>query len=228
MLKNIILKMHSEPTYNYIIIDDHPLIRDGIRNMISSDTSFTLLGEFDDIRPAVTESWSVLPDIIILDLSLKTSDGLKSLPDLRQRFPKARIVIYTYHAVPQKQLDEAKVDGYLLKTERDELVEAMVVIMKGGKYFKYPKKNYDSELSSRYAGVIEKFEKLSKREIQIAYFMYQHVTTKEIAKKLFLAESTIDTHRKNIRQKLGVKAAKELFDLFHIYFDVLENRSQLQ
>lgn len=219
--------MHSDTTYTYIIIDDHPLIRDGIRNMVSSGKLFTLLGEFDDIRPAITERWSTLPDIIILDLSLKSSDGLKSVPELKERFPKARIMIYTYHAVPQKQLDEANVDGYLLKTERDELTEAMVTIMNGGKYFKFPQKKYTGEVSSRYAGVIEKFSKLSDRELEIAWYMHRHVTTKDIAEKLFLAGYTIDTHRKNVRQKLAAGSTRELHDLFHIYFDVLGMGSEL-
>lgn len=211
--------MTTEPI-RYIIIDDHPAIRDGVQFYISRHPGFELLCAFEDIRSALTEPVAAKVDIIVLDLNLKHTDALAHVPELKRRFPHAGIIAYTQYAGRQKELQQAGIRGYLLKTERDELIIAMKEVAEGRTYFK---ETFTPEVAPAvgnavYADKLERFQQLTSRQRQVAALLYRHLSNKEIAAQLFTSEDTVKSHRKAIMQKLAPQSKEDFYNMLRRYF----------
>ncbi len=210
--------MHTE-TIHYVIIDDHPDIRDGVKYYIGKHAGFQLSGEFDNIRSALNERLNTSPKVMILDLNLDGVDALKYVPQLQQRFPGCGIIAYTQHHCTQKELEFLGVRGYIDKKNRAELLEAMQVVANGGNYFTISK-SVDNNI---YADVYAQFKKLSRRQLEVAELIYHHLTNKEIGKRLYLSPATIETHRKTIKKMLQTESREAFYSMLRTYFDIPEN-----
>ena len=123
--------MNTDIQYKFIIIDDHPFIRDGIINFIKSHESFEFIGEFGDTRSVLNSTLPNRPDLVILDLNLPGIDGEKSCPLLKQRFPECKIVAFTQYEGREKELVRLGFDGYIVKSEKDSFIEALLTVLKG-------------------------------------------------------------------------------------------------
>ncbi|MBE7169762.1 MAG: response regulator transcription factor [Williamsia sp.] len=203
--------MTTEQTYKFIIIDDHPLIRDGIRSYIDAHDDFEFIGEFHDTRSVLNAHFRQNPDVIILDLSLPGMDGERALPLLKRKYPGCKIVAFTQHEAREKELRKIGFDGYVTKNERDQLVVALHSVLEGKPYFTSGQPNAvqpaaDPEKMDAYL----KLKQLTPRETEVAKYMKEDFSNREIAEKIFISESTVETHRKHIKEKLGVKSRREL------------------
>lgn len=192
-----------------VIADDHPLVIDGIKNLLNELHEVRLVGiaaNGDELMQQVEETQ---PDIVIADINMPLKDGITCTRLIKKKFPQIRVLILTMYNDRSflKALIEAGADGCLLKSHQpEELKEAIVRVMENRNYFDQATFFEEKQTNSNPS----KTDRLSDREIQIIRYVLQDKTSREIAQLLFLSEHTVNTHRKNIYRKLGVNSQAEL------------------
>ncbi|MBG0568273.1 response regulator [Actinoplanes aureus] len=186
-----------------VIVDDHPVVRDGLRGMFAADDRFTVLGEAGDGREALAVTDAVHPDVILLDLRMPVMDGVTTIRELRSRGATARVLVLTTYDTDGDVLPaiRAGATGYLLKdTPREDLFRAVVAAHRG-----------ESVLSPAVAGRLmgelrsPAKEPLSQRELEVLTLISQGCTNRETAGRLFISEATVKTHLLHAYAKLGVR-----------------------
>ncbi|MCG7498441.1 response regulator [Vibrio sp. Of7-15] len=191
--------------WNVIIVDDHPLMRRGIGQLLAIETEFSLVGEASNGADAVALAQDKEPDLILLDLNMKGMSGLDTLEALRAEGITSTIVILTVSDSRQdiKTLVAAGADGYLLKdTEPDELVSLLKQAMTGGEAFSAQVKEYLNEYSNQ----DDILSSLTARESEILQEVAKGFRNKQIADRLFISEATVKVHMKSLLKKLDVKS----------------------
>ncbi|WP_256383113.1 response regulator [Photobacterium toruni] len=191
--------------WKVMIVDDHPLMRRGIGQLLSFDTKFDVIGEASNGNEAIALAHKLPVDLILLDLNMKGISGLDTLITLRNEGIDACIVILTVsdnHA-DIKTLIDAGADGYLLKdTEPDELVALLKTALTGGKAY--------SEVVTAFLNnngtENTLFSSLTERENQILQEVAKGHSNKVIADSLFISEATVKVHMKSLLRKLQVKS----------------------
>ncbi|HIF9107979.1 TPA: response regulator [Photobacterium damselae] len=191
--------------WQIIIVDDHPLMRRGINQLLSFEPEFNVIGEASNGVDAVALALETNPDLILLDLNMKGMSGLDTLTAMRNEEISSTIVVLTVSdsRADIKALVAAGADGYLLKdTEPDELIALLHQALAGGEAYSSIVKEYlsddlaqDSLLST-----------LTDRELQILQEVAKGHRNKQIADTLFISESTVKVHMKSLLKKLQVKS----------------------
>ncbi|ARR48677.1 TPA: response regulator [Photobacterium damselae] len=191
--------------WQIIIVDDHPLMRRGINQLLSFEPEFNVIGEASNGVDAVALALETNPDLILLDLNMKGMSGLDTLTAMRNEGISSTIVVLTVSdsRADIKALVAAGADGYLLKdTEPDELIALLHQALAGGEAYSSIVKEYlsddltqDSLLST-----------LTDRELQILQEVAKGHRNKQIADTLFISESTVKVHMKSLLKKLQVKS----------------------
>ncbi|PMM36435.1 DNA-binding response regulator [Vibrio splendidus] len=186
-----------------MLVDDHPLMRRGISQLLSFEDEFEVIAEASNGTEAVALAHEEEPDLILLDLNMKGMSGLDTLKALRTDGSSANIVILTVSDSPAdiEAIVKAGADGYLLKdTEPDELIELLKQAHHGDKAY--------SSVVSRYLNDAENrndiFDQLTEREMQILQEVAKGYRNKQIADHLFISESTVKVHMKSLLKKLQV------------------------
>jgi len=184
-------------------VDDHPLMRRGIQQLLSFEDDFNVVAEASNGADAVAKNHEHKPDLVLLDLNMKGMSGLDTLAALRADGCDAAIVILTVSDSPAdiEAIVKAGADGYLLKdTEPDELVELLRSSLQGNKAYSREVAKY---LSDR-ANNKDVFDELTDRELQILKEVAKGFRNKQIADTLFISESTVKVHMKSLLKKLKV------------------------
>lgn len=184
-------------------MDDHPLMRRGIQQLLSFEDDFDVVAEASNGADAVAKNHEYKPDLVLLDLNMKGMSGLDTLAALRADGCDAAIVILTVSDSPAdiEAIVKAGADGYLLKdTEPDELVELLRSSLQGNKAYSREVAKY---LSDR-ANNKDVFDELTDRELQILKEVAKGFRNKQIADTLFISESTVKVHMKSLLKKLKV------------------------
>lgn len=172
-----------------MLVDDHPLMRRGISQLLSFEDEFEVVGEASNGTDAVAMAHEEDPDLILLDLNMKGMSGLDTLKALRTDGSSANIVILTVSDSPAdiEAIVKAGADGYLLKdTEPDELIELLKKAHSGDKAYSSVVASYLSDAASRE----DIFDQLTEREMQILQEVAKGYRNKQIADQLFISEST--------------------------------------
>ena len=186
-----------------MLVDDHPLMRRGISQLLSFEGEFEVIAEASNGTEAVALSHEEEPDLILLDLNMKGMSGLDTLKALRTDGSSANIVILTVSDSPAdiEAIVKAGADGYLLKdTEPDELIELLKQAYHGDKAYSNVVSRYLSDAESRN----DIFDQLTEREMQILQEVAKGYRNKQIADHLFISESTVKVHMKSLLKKLQV------------------------
>ncbi len=186
-----------------ILVDDHDIVMDGIASLLSEDPTLFITGKASSVDMAQEMISSILPDIVLTDFSLGKSTGLDLTKFIVENHPSIKVIVLTMHESVQhiSSMMEAGAMGYLLKNVRQpELLEAIQKVMNGEQYIQQSV----SELYQRSKKTL-KTSLLSPREIEIIRLIAQEYNTGQISKQLFISEHTVETHRKNILRKTGVK-----------------------
>lgn len=197
--------MTTHGNFKIMIIDDHPAIISGVKALLALDSRFIVVGEFLETRSIINWNGSS-PDLVILDLGLRGLNGEQSLPVLKRKFPNCKVVAYTQIPGRSKRLKELGFDGYVQKADVEPLTDVLLAVLNGEKYF-----SQDDKQDPTNASLTN--EILSKRERSVARRMLRFFSSKQIGEELSIAEVTVETHRKHIKQKLGAKSKSELFDM---------------
>ncbi|EGQ8486128.1 response regulator [Vibrio parahaemolyticus] len=188
-----------------MLVDDHPLMRRGIHQLLSFEPEFEVVAEASNGADAVAKAHELELelDLVLLDLNMKGMSGLDTLKALRADGCEARIVILTVSDSPAdiEAIVRSGADGYLLKdTEPDELVELLKQAHQGDKAYSQEVAKYLSERSDHE----DVFDSLTDRETQILREVARGFRNKQIADRLFISESTVKVHMKSLLKKLQV------------------------
>ncbi len=196
------------------IVDDHPMMREGLAQLIAQETDLVVCGEADDAAPALEQIEKLKPDLALVDITLRSTNGLELIKDLRIREPGLSILVISMHDefLYAERVLRAGGRGYVMKQEGGKkLMEAIRHVLSGKTYVseKISAKILDS-FSGRPAETGSPVERLTDREFQVFQLIGQGLSTKEIAHKLSVSAKTVEVHRVNIKQKLNVGTAPEL------------------
>ena len=203
-----------------ILADDHQLFTEGLCALFQNQDSIDVCAVYNDGRTLLDEIEKDGADVLLLDVKMRQPDGLTILNELQKRsFPIKVIMLSTYSDVQTMIESRSRgAHGYLLKnTSRSELLDAMNRVMHGETVFRQLESSLqnDQEIYQHFLSTY----KITKREWEIMVLIKQQLTNQQISEKLFLSIYTIETHRKNMMQKLGLKTAVQLhqfLDLHHI------------
>ncbi|GAB3582888.1 response regulator transcription factor [Amycolatopsis endophytica] len=186
-----------------VIADDHPVVRDGLRGIFTTEHGFEVLGEAGDGAEAVAVAERVTPDVVLMDLRMPGTDGVHAIRELARRGNRARVLVLTTYDTDSDVLPaiEAGATGYLLKdAPREELFRAVRAASRGEAVL-------SPAVASRLMGQMRApaREELSRREIEVLTLIARGGTNKDAAARLFISEATVKTHLLHAYAKLGVK-----------------------
>ncbi|HEX4705379.1 MAG TPA: response regulator transcription factor [Pseudonocardiaceae bacterium] len=185
-----------------LIVDDHPVVRDGLSSLFARDPGFAVLGEAADGAEAVRLAGELRPDVILMDLRMPGMDGVTAITQLTQQGTTARVLVLTTYDTDSHVLPaiEAGATGYLLKdAPRDELLRAVRAAANGEAVLS---PSVAARLMSRVRA--PGTGPLSQRELEVLELVATGNTNREAAARLFITEATVKTHLLNIYGKLGV------------------------
>lgn len=191
-----------------LIADDHRMFADGIISILAETDNIEVIGEAVNGKDAVALAKNLNPDIILMDVNMPELNGIEATRQIKKAVPNVKILMITMHNTREyiQQILSTGAEGYILKnTGRDELLNAIMTIMSGEMF--YSAEVTDLVMKSYKEPMIEEKEevKLSTRELEILKLISQEMTTAEIADTLFISHFTVDTHRKNLLNKLNVR-----------------------
>jgi two-component system response regulator NreC len=207
----------SDPIRIYLV-DDHNVLRAGLRLLLEAEADMTVVGESADVVKAASEIGKLQPDVVILDLSLTGMNGLEGLAVLKEKTPKSRFLILTMHndeqylrlALAQGAL------GYVIKqAANEELLSAIRVVNQGGTYLHPAHRGLlfknDLPASEKQAqGTAQPLARLSAREQEILVLVASGYTNRQAAEKLILSEKTIETYKSRLMTKLHLSTRIDL------------------
>jgi two-component system, NarL family, response regulator NreC len=191
-----------------LIVDDHELLRAGLRSRLAGETGIAIVGEADTAERAVLLARKLQPDLILLDLLLPKKSGYDAIPELAEVAPEAKVLVVSSQAAPSsvRRALSAGAAGYLPKRSSDrELVTAIRLVAGGAGYV-------EPDLGSKLVNPSGSpaLEPLSERERDIIHLLALGYTNQEIGQKLFISVRTVDTHRAHIMRKLQLETRAEL------------------
>ncbi|MBA5238415.1 nitrate/nitrite response regulator protein NarP [Pectobacterium aroidearum] len=196
--------MSEKPSYRVLIVDDHPLMRRGIRQLLATDAIFDVIGEASNGMEAVSLANRDSPDIILLDLNMKGLSGLDTLHALRRDGICARVIVLTVSDAPSDiyALMDAGADGYLLK---DSAPEHLLDAIRSSDAFSDQVRDV---LRHRIAiqETPSPFTVLTERELDVLQEVASGLSNKQIAAVLYISEETVKVHIRNMLRKLNVRS----------------------
>ena len=191
-----------------VLADDHQLLAEGIKAIIEEIENITITSIVHNGTDLLNFLDKNTADLVVLDLNMPGTDGLKCLDIIKQLYPATKVLVLTSYNQPEiiEEVKRLNADGFLVKlSSSNELKEAVISVLEGNKYF--PKTISSAPLDKTsffFDDFLKKFQ-LTKREVDIIRLICKEMSSKEIAAELFLSEFTVTTHRKNIFKKLNVK-----------------------
>jgi DNA-binding NarL/FixJ family response regulator len=188
-----------------LLVDDHDIVMDGIGSILSEAPNIQVVGKASSVASAQMLIQKHQPELVITDISMGDVSGVELTKYITGHFPLIKVLILTMHDTVQhiSSMMEAGAMGYLLKNvKQDELLVAIEQVMAGQQYIQQSVALQYKQARQRAA---DKPGVLSPREIEIIRLIVQDYTTAQISRQLFLSERTVETHRKNIGRKTGVK-----------------------
>jgi DNA-binding NarL/FixJ family response regulator len=187
-----------------VIVDDHPVVRDGLSAMFAREPEFAVVGEASDGAEGVRLAEALRPDVILMDLRMGGMDGVTAIGELARRGVPARVLVLTTYDTDSHVLPaiEAGATGYLLKdAPRDELLRAVRAAARGEVALS---PSVAARLMSRLRTPAPSTGPLSQRELEVLRLVAAGHTNREAAARLFITEATVKTHLINIYAKLAV------------------------
>ena len=206
----------SQECKRIVLVDDHPLVREGLAVLIRGAPDLSVAGEVGNAAETLQLLESVIPDLVLLDLALPGVSGIELLKDLRAKYPQIRVLVLSMHeeSVYAERVLRAGAQGYIMKHEPGEkIIEAIRCVLRGELYvspliaarmvklFVGCKQGDDPHL-----GVAQ----LSNRELQVYTHIGNGMSTQEVAARLQLSSKTVQTYREHIKRKLGLRNAVDL------------------
>ena len=200
-----------------LLVDDHPLVLDGINACLSSEPGIEVVGQANNGLEALELAEALTPDVVLMDVSMPVMNGLEATKELKIRFPGCRVLILSMHENREYilQLIQSGAAGYVLKdVSSSELIKAINVVHQGGTYFSSGASETlvnQFESGRRHTNTANEIPPcLTKREETVLKLLAEGGSNKDIARELDISVRTVETHRQNIKQKLHIQTAAGL------------------
>jgi DNA-binding NarL/FixJ family response regulator len=196
-----------------LIVDDHPLMREGLYELIANESDIDVCGEADSAASALTAIEALRPDVVVLDLTLGEDDGIALVETIHARAPALPILVLSMHeeALYAERLIALGARGYVMKQEAaDVFLHALRKLIAGEHYVR---PELAARLFTRAARATTQqglAGQLTEREREVLDALAQGLGTREIAELLSMSAKTVDSHRRNMREKLGLSSAADL------------------
>lgn len=202
--------------YRVVIVEDHDLLRNGLRSMLSAQGDYEVIGEARDGKEACQMAMTLNPDLMLMDLSMRGMNGIDASAAIKRRSPHVRIVVLTVHQSEEyvREALRAGVEGYVLKdVSFDELLVAMRMVMQGKKHLSADVYGYmvDSFVTGREAHAPKKaWDVLTARERSVLKLIAEGRTNRQVGQYLNLSPKTIEKYRASMMHKLNIANLTEL------------------
>jgi len=197
------------------IVDDHPVVRDGLTTIINHEQDLNVCGEAEDAYQALKTVTESKPDVVIVDISLKNSDGIELTKSIKSGYPKLPVIVLSVRdeSVYAERALRAGARAYLMKDAASEnIIKAIRTVLNGEIYVSNEiSKKFLHKIAGDKAGTTKTpIENLSNREFEIFRLVAQGYKASQIAKKLRLSVKTVETYRGRLKEKLNLDSATEL------------------
>lgn len=189
-----------------LLVDDHPLVRDGLRARLEAAPRLRVVGEAGSGQEAIEQAGACQPDLVLMDVNMKGGSGIEATARLLGHYPGIAVLILSMHDKPEyvTQAMAAGARGYVLKdAPGKDIVLAIDTVMGGGIY-------YSAALARQLASAAASDNVLTAREEEVLNHIANGQSNKQIARALDLSVRTVETHRLNIKRKLGIEGQAEL------------------
>jgi DNA-binding NarL/FixJ family response regulator len=198
-----------------LIVDDHPLVRQGLIGLISTQRDFEVCGEASGVAQARQLAAATSPDVAIIDLTLKDGTGIELIKEFHERYPVMKLLVISMHdeTLFAERALRAGAVGYVSKDEAIRtVVKAVRTVLAGKLYLSQTmtERMVHRAFGSKLEAATSPLERLTDREIEIFSMIGQGLTSRQIARQLELSPKTVETHREHIKEKLELKNATEL------------------
>jgi len=205
----------NEKKMQVLIVDDHPVVREGLITIINHEEDLNVCGEAEDAYQALKAAAELIPDVIVTDISLKKSDGIELTKSIKDVHPKIPVIVFSIHdeSMYAERALLAGAKGYLMKdTVSENIVKVIRTVLSGEIYVSNTiSKQFLHKIAGDKAGTSKTpIEKLSNRELEIFRMIGEGLKASQIAKQLYLSTKTIETYRARIKEKLNLPNAAEL------------------
>lgn len=199
-----------------VLADDHMILRKGLRSLLEAEKHVEIVGEGENGNDVVRLADELDPDIIVMDISMPKMNGVEATKRVKTRHPNIKVIILSRHREEEFifQALNAGADGYLIKESApSELISAIESVQRGDSYLspsvsrlvvdEYIKKAKNTEL-------VNKFESLTAREMEILQLLAEGISVKEISANLYISKNTVNSHRTHIMEKLDIHSTAKL------------------
>jgi len=205
----------ASPRTRILIVDDHPIVRQGIEMLISEEPDMSVCGEAESVREALEAIEQTMPDVAIVDLSLKESSGLELIKDIQIRYPKLLVLVLSMRdeSFYAERVLRAGARGYITKEEGTErVIEGIRRILEGEIYLsdKLASKMINKFVAGQAGSSRFSINNLTDREIEVFELIGSGLATREIADELHVSRKTVESHREHIKEKMKLNSATEL------------------
>jgi DNA-binding NarL/FixJ family response regulator len=197
-----------------MLVDDHPIVRRGLRSLIETEADLTVSAEADDAGAAISAIEASIPDVVVVDISLRDGDGLELVRQIRARWPIPVLVLSIHdECLYAERALRAGASGYVMKQEATVAVVDALRRVLGGEVW------LSERLSARLVKAYVRGDSapgdsplgaLSDRELQVFHLISQGFGTGEISRSLNISRKTVETHRAHIKEKIGLRSGVEL------------------
>ncbi len=209
-------KITAAPTRkNILIVDDHPMMRDGLAALITAQPDLAVCAQAADAREAMQAIESLRPDLVLMDISLPGKSGLEAIKDIQSLAPGLATLVLSMHdeSLYAERVLRAGARGYVMKQEGGKRIMDGIRAVLEGKVFvseKMSARIMNAFTGRRAAEATSSVESLSDREFEVFQLIGRGRSTKEIADQLHLSVKTVEVHRVNIKAKLQLTTSPEL------------------
>lgn len=200
-----------------VLVDDHPIVRAGIRRLLQADTDITIVGETDQGFEAIALIERLQPDLALVDLMLPDLNGMEVTRRIVHASPHTRVAVLSMSADERHVVEALRAGAmaYIIKGANAEMIRfALTEVMAGRRYLSPPLSDHAIELyaaqSKPVTGPIDRYEFLTMREREVLALLARGATYTEIADKLIISPRTAETHRTNVIRKLDLKTPADL------------------
>lgn len=198
-----------------LIVDDHPIVRQGLRRVMDNEEDLSVCGEAETVRDARVAVKDLSPDVVIADISLKQGDGIELVRDVRAHHPQLPILVLSMHdeMIYAERMLAAGANGYIMKqAASDQFLIALRRVLDGGIYVS---EIVGNTMIQKFAAggsyvSVNPIERLSNRELQILHMIGKGMSTREAAQSLNLSVKTVESHRQRIKRKLNLSTGTQL------------------
>lgn len=201
-----------------LVVDDHPVVRAGLRALLTTQLDLEVVGEASDGAAAVQQALALKPDVVIMDITMGENDGLAATREIISHLPRTRVLVLSMHAEEEylRQMLAAGATGYVLKRAADTELAVAIRAVHRGEVFLYPtftrvllrdfSQSRDPDAGTRQ----DSYELLSPREKEVLRLVALGYTNRQVADRLFLSVKTIETYRSRLVEKLGLRSRSAL------------------